>query len=98
MYLFMPDPVDKETETENVLEMVSLNGKVLNSKKCTVNQMVKSWEDDYFIFYNRQNKAGTTSHFVSSHMIRKKTMYMKMIEEMGMDFSPNFTEEIFNLL
>lgn len=31
-------------------------------------------------------------------MIRKKTMYMKMIEEMGMDFSPNFTEEIFNLL
>lgn len=53
MYLFMPDPVDKETETENVLEMVSLNGKVLNSKKCTVNQMVKSWEDDYFIFYNR---------------------------------------------
>ena len=93
IFLFMSDPTEKESQEENVLEIVNLEtGKVINSHKCTVNDIVKSWEDDYFIYFKSETKAKSQTNFTTSHILGKKYLYMKMLEEFegAKEISPNF--------
>ena len=75
------------------MEIVNLEtGSVINSHKSTVNDIVKSWEDDYFIYFKSETKAKSQTHFTTSHILNKKYLYMKMLEEWEetKELSPNF--------
>ena len=95
IFLLMSDPAEKDPEEENVLELVNLEtGNLINSHKCTVNDLIKSWEDDYFIYFKPETKESSTTQFKTSHILGKKYMYMKMLEEsqLAQECSPNLKE------
>jgi hypothetical protein len=91
--MFMPDPEDKNAaESEEVLELIQFSSeKLLERRKTTVNEIVRSWEDDYILLYRRETTPNNTSPFQTENIISKRGFYMKMIGELGLsDFPVDF--------
>lgn len=64
MFMFMPDPDEPNPNYDHVLELINFkSGAVLERRKITVNEVVKSWEDDYLLLYRKETIPSNNSSF-----------------------------------
>lgn len=101
MFMFMPDPEESPQQNyTEAIELVSLqSGNVLEHRKCHINEIVKSWEDDYLLMYRKQTVPVLESLFMTENIICKQAFYMKMMVEKGFgDLSQDFMAEVMGCL